>query len=154
MPTTSSWIFSHPPIFQDKNQWCTWTYTTNHLFITIILTCPGCPKLQAENLGSLWFSLMRTHGAHGHTLLDIVQSHAEPKIQPKLGWADSYTQAAPSTWHLHRQMSPLRYSELFLSINWLISQFLLNWGSCIKDKRPYPNQDQDTIPQFGTSSPR
>ena len=55
---------------------------------------------------------------------------------------------------LSRKVSKIFWAVLscFSALMNLISQSLLNWGNCIKDHWPYPNQDRDAKPQSGTYS--
>ena len=47
---------------------------TGYLFVSIFSTCPGRPQPQAEYLGSLIFSIMKTQHAHGHATLTLYMS--------------------------------------------------------------------------------
>ena len=58
----------------DDNPLCTLTYNTGYLFVSIFSTCPGRPQPQAEYLGSLIFSIMKTQRAHGHATLTLYMS--------------------------------------------------------------------------------
>ena len=47
---------------------------TGYLFVSIFSTCPGRPQPQAEYLGSLIFSIMKTQRAHGQATLTLYMS--------------------------------------------------------------------------------